>query len=100
MNPKLSEFDPVVSILMREWYSFPPYAGEINTDEKAHNWIRQNDPAFYGGLLHISSEIRNSIYQEVDSALWTNNDDAEQEIYNAAIDDCLRIIETRGKGPI
>ncbi|NDC23219.1 MAG: hypothetical protein EBZ49_03685 [Proteobacteria bacterium] len=97
MKTALPEFDPVVSILIRE-LAYPPKS--IETDEQAHNWLMGSEPHYYDVLLRLAGEIRNVIYKEVDSALWTSTDDDEQEIYNAAIEDCLKIIETRGEGPL
>ena len=97
----LSEFDPVVSILIGEMASLPEYAAgkDLMTDAFAHNWLMEHDPALYGGILRIVADIRYAIYQEVDAALYTSDGEAGR-VYKSGVMDCLKIIETRGEGPL
>lgn len=97
----LSEFDPVVSILIREMASVPDHLYEGGgTDRDFHMWLVTNNGCYYSSLLRLAQEIRHAIRQEVWHATARFADDHENEIYNHAIDDCLEIIESRAERPI
>ena len=91
----MNEFDPVVSILIREVARLPSL---VETDKQAHQYLMETQPEYYSILLRLAGEIRSAICDEVGSAeaLYRPKDTS----YTLAICDCLKIIETRGEGPI
>lgn len=97
----LPEFDPVVSILIREMSSAPDHLYENCASEKEfHMWMIANDGSYYAQLLRVAQEIRGAIRQEVWHATERFPDEHENGIYNGAIDDCLEIIESRCERPL